>query len=233
MKRIFPLLLLFAAVSCNDGNKIEEALKDYVIKGSENLASESKLDYKLISFEVLDTITNREFLDSLSFELNNDARLWDNPSKDSLTRLKDMKFPSYITKNKEVYSSIEEQFHIIDSLASIWDKVTPYSYQLNLVPQVLKAYQAAAYDVELSETFERHFAATQEMESVYNQADSVYKEDMEDIYAYKIIHNYSINNVLLGKRVEISHLVYLDKNLYLKSSSVLNSFEDMIKQISE
>ena len=228
MKKIF-IFAFFAFASCTGDNRIEKALENYVVEHSE--VSSDDLDYKLVSYNVIDTLTNKDVLDSLESILLREAFLWTEPSKDSLLKIKSTQFPDYFMQYEESFAEVKKHRDVIDSLIAKWEDVTPYSYELNYESVWPTLAKCTIYDIEPGEYFSEHFNGMVENESVYRTADSLSRFTPDDIFGYQIEHKYSIINPLLDKKVNITNIVILDKDLNFVSSENANSGMDMINQI--
>ena len=233
MNKTFSVLMLFALViSCVEKNPVENILESYV-KEKAGGFDFGKMDYKLENYSMLDSVTNKDLLDSLETDLVCNAFVWYEPSKDSLLAIRNTKFPAYVLNDQDNVAMIDQHKAIVDSLLSVWDDVTPFSYELNYVANWFTVAKCAFYGIEPGDRISEHFNYMVENKDTYRQADSIYKQNPDDVYAYKILHNYSIFNDIFNKRVSISNIVFLDKDMQYKSSETTNTIEDMLQQISE
>ena len=231
-KTFFTFLLFPFFLSCTEKSPIEKVLESYVKEKAGNFDYD-KMDYKLDNYTMLGPVTNKEILDSLEIDLVNNAFVWYEPTKDSLLAIRNTEFPAYALNDEDDVAMIEQHKAIIDSLFGVWDNVTPFSYELNYVTNWFTVAKCAFYGIEPGDRISEHFNYMVENKDTYRLADSIYRQNPDDVYAYKVLHNYSIFNDFFNKRVNISNIVLLDKDMQYKSSETVNSIEDMIQQISE
>lgn len=225
MKKLL-FLALVALTSCAGSNDIKKVLKDNVLE-----KSGKDVNYRLIDYNVTDTMKVSDRLNMLRMEILENGNLCDDMTKDSILKIKDTEFPDYLLKG-ETLNIINGHKHTIDSLADNWDKVSPYSFVLNFEEIWFFSTELKAMGENVSE-YQDKMNWMQDNRSAYEEAADLSKREPDEVYGYRIEHNYTIFNSMLNKDVNIKNIVILDKNLKLISSENANSVEDMLKQITE
>lgn len=228
MKKIFIFALVVNIFcSCNNqngGNSIEQTLKDYVISKAGPMSD--KIDYKLISYEITDTIKAADRLNQLRIEILENGNLCDEITKESLLSI----------KNTELVGIdeglLKRHQQTIDSLIAIIDDVSPYSFQLNFEDAWFYAMYLSSNGKDISD-LEDSMDWMNENRDKYEEAETVSKIRPDEIYGYRIEHEYTIFNPILNKNVNIKNIVILNKDIQFVSSENINSGEDIMRQIAE
>lgn len=230
MKNLVYVFIIALFCSCSE-NQVEKSLREYVEDMADGFNAD--INYRLGKYEILDTLTNQDILDSLTQKLEDEAFVLNGLTKDSLIVIRDTSFPDYYMDDYDSFTEITKHRNTVDSLIEVFGTLSPYTYEVNYEKQWFKLSRDIFYNKDSGEDFKDHFNGMVENEENYRKADSLYRLNKDDIYAYKILHEYSIYNPMLKKDVEISRIVLLNKEMKFISSEILNDVGDMIKQITE
>ena len=210
---IFAFLSAYMLIGCSTNRShISSELKNYVLN---NHDQSKKIDYKLVSFDIVDTLYNKDLMASFDNELHCGFLC---PDKD-IQSVKDMKNNDMLIDYLKDLGDLEidENIAAVDSLLKNWDKVTRYSYTLNYLTLWFGNKEDDMLGVDYDKDENRFIWLIQNKDK-YELADSITHCNPKDLYAFKVMHRYSIFDPMLQKRIETLDEVLLDKNLNYMSS---------------
>lgn len=245
-KLLFITLTILLLPGCSNKNsKIEDELERYVVDMSElGSVAKHKLQYKLIDYRIIDTITIAKLIDSLS----KDATIPDKKiTLEEFKELRDQEFVKFrldtLYEERIMKGDLKDaspwctELRIItekaDSLIENYDKITNFSYDYNYLYWWYQKRRAQYYNFnyELKSNIENIFKHVIEAEDNFKLLDSLQTSNKDDVWEYVILHDYSIHNPLFDKKVELSHNVYLNKNYDFKRYKSNDGLGSLLKQV--
>lgn len=198
--------------------------------------------YKLISYNIIDTLTIGEAIDSFSLNLP----IIEKENIEDFKKLRNQEFqdfrdPGYeedvmhgkLKDASEWCTEIREITEKSDSIISVWDKVTKYSYDYNYLHwwYLRRAAEYYEYDYELRSNINQAFDLVVQSKKQFEDINKLLSFNPQDKYGYIVIHKYSIHNPFVNNRIEIVNKVYLDNDMNYIKHETMSDLGDFMKQI--
>ena len=221
---VASVMMLFIIPSCQKTSKEMLKLQEDLKRNVEETSPFEQVDYKLTKIEIIDTI---RIADTLSHVVSRLEQVWQEPNLDDFKKYRDFDFDIRSNPKQYEYDVMEGQYKdaspycaelrvntlIRDSILAHWDMVKKYDYEY--MHQTWLGLQRL-FGFTYNNSGEAYYAATQvvdqmpqikELSEFYNEYKA---RNQEEIFGYRILHDYTEYNPLMNGRIKVSEIVIVD-----------------------
>lgn len=242
MKHYCVLLSLIALCLVSCENAMQKSLRENVEAGANGV----DLKYKLISNEVVDTITVGDRLASLA-EYGELATMGDNISRERYATMRDQEFKvlrSDTTYEQKVMTGdlkdasewcteIRLRTEFADSVLANWGtlKKDDWHFLSSIVWYTLREEQY--YNSQSKDWLDAKIADFDSMREDYEEFISLSNSPIDSVLYYSIDHKYSIVSPILNKRIELRDSVVITPDMKILYRVNNADFGNILKSLYE